>query len=485
MRSLKENRGFFSTIQGFFKAFFNFIGSVFRRIFGIFHFNKKPKNVSPSQRRKKLYTLSNIAYVLLIILLVGMFSVIIIFAVFSRDLPNPNQLLERSYELSSRFYDRNGTLLYEVYGDKNRVLVKLNDVSPYVAHATLSVEDSEFYLHKGYSLKGILRALKNIVFGGDLQGGSTITQQAIKNTLLTQERTLVRKIKELILSLQLENRYTKDEILQMYLNESPYGGLNYGIYSASKAYFNKEPSQLTLAESAYLAGLTQSPSYYSQFGPTPEAGIDRKNYVLYLMHERGWVESDGKRHYLSDEEYEQARNEVLKFDTAKIPLEAPHFTYYVKQYLIDILGQDAVEMGGLNVKTTLDLETQKLAQKIVAEEVDKSANLNIYNGSMVVIDPRDGGILAMVGSKGYNLEAYPENCVSGGTGENSCKFDPYVNVTLAKRQPGSAIKPVTYATMLEQGYTAAYPLLDVPTKFEGSAPISHMNPLITMENSEA
>lgn len=437
----------------------------------------RDKNLTSLQRKRKLYTMSYIASILLGIMVVGMFAVIFIFAYFSRDLPNPNQLLERSFELSTRFYDRNDKLLYEVYGDKNRTLVQLADVSPHVAHATLSVEDSEFYLHKGYSIRGIIRALRNTVFGGDLQGGSTITQQAIKNTLLTQERTVVRKIKELILSLQLENRYSKDEILQMYLNESPYGGLNYGIYSAAKAYFNKDPKDLTISESAYLAGLTQSPSYYSQFGSNPEAGIERRNYVLYLMHERGWIEGDGKRHYLSDEDYENAKNEVLNFDTAKIPLEAPHFTYYVKQYLVEILGQEAVEMGGLKVKTTLDLDTQKLAQEIVTDEIDNSENLNIYNGSMVVIDPKDGGILAMVGSKGYNLDPYPEGCVSGTTGDNSCKFDPYVNVALAKRQPGSAIKPITYATMLSQGYTAAYPLLDVPTKFEGASPDKPYEPV--------
>lgn len=469
MQSLKGRKRFFSKIWRIIKSVILFVFSIFKKIIRIFDFSSNDKNLTSLQRKKKLNTMSNLASAFLVLMVVGLFSVIFIFAFFSRDLPNPNQLLERTFELSTRFYDRNDNLLYEVYGDKNRTLIKLDDVSPHVAHATLSVEDSEFYLHKGFSLKGIIRALRNTVFGEGLQGGSTLTQQAIKTTLLTQERTVVRKIKELILSLQLENRYTKDEILQMYLNESPYGGLNYGIYSASKAYFNKEPKDLSLAESAYLSGLTQSPSYYSQFGANPEAGIERKNYVLYLMHERGWVENDGKRHYLSDEDYENARNEVLDFDTAKIPLEAPHFTYYVKQYLIDILGQEAVEMGGLKVKTTLDLETQKLAQRIVQEEIDDSKNLNVYNGSMVVIDPRDGGILAMVGSKGYNLDAYPENCVSGGTGENSCKFDPYVNVALAKRQPGSTIKPITYATMLSQGYTVAYPFVDVPTKFEGSA----------------
>lgn len=330
MQSLKGRKSIlykiFRIFKRVFSLIFSIIFSIFSKIFRIFDFSANDKNLTSLQRKKKLNTMSNVASVFLVLMVIGLFSVIFIFAFFSRDLPNPNQLLERTFELSTRFYDRNDNLLYEVYGDKNRTLIKLNDVSPDVAHATLSVEDSEFYLHKGFSLKGIIRALRNTVFGEGLQGGSTLTQQAIKTTLLTQERTLVRKIKELILSLQLENRYTKDEILQMYLNESPYGGLNYGIYSASKAYFNKEPKDLSLAESAYLSGLTQSPSYYSQFGANPEAGIERKNYVLYLMHERGWVENDGKRHYLSDEDYENARNEVLNFDTAKIPLEAPATT---------------------------------------------------------------------------------------------------------------------------------------------------------------
>ncbi|MBU0534777.1 transglycosylase domain-containing protein [Patescibacteria group bacterium] len=440
-------------------------------ILGKPHLSSKDKYLSASQRRKRLYLRTYLASIALVLVAGGFFLVIIVFAVFSRDLPNPNQLLERTYELSTRFYDKNGELLYEVYGDKNRTLVKLEDVSPDVAHATLSAEDSEFYLHKGYSLRGIFRALKNIVTGGGLQGGSTLTQQAIKNSLLTQDRTITRKIKELILSLQLENRYTKDEIMQMYLNESPYGGLNYGIYSAAKAYFNKTPKDLTLSESAYLAGLTQSPTYYSQFGSNPEAGIERRNYVLYLMKERGWVAADGKRYYISQEEHDRAREEVLKFDMEKVPVEAPHFVYYVKQFLVDILGTEAVETGGLRVTTTLDLKAQRLAQDIVTKEIETNKkSLNMYNGVMVVLDPKTGGILAMVGSRGYNLDPEPLNCVSGGTGENSCKFDPYVNVTMSKRQPGSAIKPITYATLLSQGYTAAYPLLDVPTKFEGAAP---------------
>ena len=460
-----------SSILGTIKKIFFFIKDLVIKIATkIVSILPEPKTLTPLQRKKRLYSMTYLASLALVLMVGVLFILIIIFAIFSRDLPNPNQLLERSFELSTRFYDKNGELLYEVYGDKNRTLVKIENVSPYVAQATLSAEDSEFYLHKGYSLRGIIRALRNTFFGGSLQGGSTLTQQAIKNTLLTQERTVVRKIKELILSLQLESRYTKDEILQMYLNESPYGGLNYGIYSAAKAYFNKDPKDLSMAESAYLSGLTQSPTYYSQFGSTPEVGIERKNYVLFLMKERGWVEKDGRRHYITEEQYEQAKNEVLNFDTARVPIEAPHFVYYVKQYLTDILGLEAVEMGGLKVKTSLDLNIQRLAQETVTEEIEASKNLNVYNGAMVVLDPKTGGILAMVGSKGYNLDPEPENCVSGGTGENSCKFDPFVNVTTSSRQPGSAIKPITYATMLSQGYTAAYPLLDVPTQFEGSAP---------------
>ncbi len=422
------------------------------------------------KKRKQLVFLTYAASIVLAALVIGLFGTVLVFAFFSRELPNPNQLLERSYELSTRFYDKNNNLIYEVYGDKNRTLVKLDEISPDVLHATLATEDSEFYLHQGYSPRGMVRALYNIFTGKDLQGGSTITQQVIKTTLLSQERTVVRKIKELILSLQLENRYTKDEILQMYLNEVPYGGQNYGIYSAAKAYFNKSPNDLTVAQAAYIAGLPQRPSYYSQFGTNPKAGMERKDYVLYLMNTRGWTNATGKRFYLSQQDYEAAKKEDLHFQTERVPLEAPHFVYYAKQYLADILGEDMVDKGGLKIITSLDLDTQKLAQQIVEEEVTKANNLNVYNGAMVVLDPKTGGILAMVGSKGYNLDPEPAGCVSGGTGDNSCKFDPFVNVTISNRQPGSAIKPITYSTLLSQGYTAAQPFIDVPTSFAGASP---------------
>jgi len=454
----------------------NFISGLKRSKIDKMPAKRKPR--TNTNRKKRLVTYNYIATGLLCAMVLGLFAVILTFAIFSRELPNPDQLLERSFELSTRFYDRNDKLIYEVYGDKNRTLVQFDDINSHVVHATLSVEDSDFYLHKGYSIRGMLRAAKNTILGEGLQGGSTLTQQVIKNTLLTHERTIVRKIKEFILSLQLENRYSKEEILQMYLNEAPYGGQNYGIYSAAKAYFNKEPQDLTLTEAAYVSGLPQRPSYYSQFGIKPEAGIERRNYVLYLMNERGWIGSDGKRYYLSDNEYEEATNTELDFETAKVPLEAPHFVFYAKQYLIDLLGEDVVETGGLKIKTTLDLDIQKMAQDIVYDQIEGDKySLNVYNGSMVVLDTETGGILAMVGSKGYNLDPEPEDCVSGAGEATGCMFDPYVNVTLSERQPGSAIKPITYAAMLSQGYSPAFPFLDVPTRFQGSSPNKPYDPV--------
>lgn len=405
---------------------------------------------------------------ILFCMLGGLFAVIVVFAVFSKDLPSPDALLERSYELSTKLYDRNGELIYEVFGEKNRTLVKLDAIAPYVPQATMAVEDADFYAHSGFSLRGYLRAIKNTLTGQGLQGGSTLTQQVIKNTLLTQDRTLSRKIKELILSLQLEQRYSKDEILQMYLNETPYGGQNYGVYSAAKAYFNKDPRDLTIAESAYIAGLPQSPSVYSPYGQDPSAGIARKDYVLYLMNVRGWLEGDGKRHYLSDEDYAKAKEETLVFDAAKVAFKAPHFIFYVKEMLVKMYGEDVMERGGLRVKTSLDLKTQELAEKIVNEEVSKAEKENVWNGSMVVLDSKSGQVLAMVGSKDYNADPAPEGCVSGQAGSDGCKFDPYVNVATSSRQPGSAIKPITYATMLSRGYSAAFPFLDVQTVFPGA-----------------
>ena len=431
---------------------------------------KYPKYKRSQLSSKKLLILTYLASFVLVAMLVGLFGAIGVLAFYSRELPNPNQLLERSEELSTKIFDRNGKLIYEVYGDKNRELIKLDQVSPNIIHATLAVEDSEFYTHNGYSVRGMLRAVRNMVSGETLQSGSTLTQQVVKNALLTQDQTLARKIKEMILSLELENRYSKDEIIQMYLNETPYGGQNYGVVTAARSYFNKAPADLTVAEAAYLAGLPQRPSYYSRFGSNPEAGVERKNYALYLMNVRGWMDASGKRYFLSDDDYKKAKEEELNFQSSSIPFKAPHFVFYVRQLLAEKFGEEMAEAGGLQVTTTLDLDLQEKAQQIVADELEKAKALNVGNGGLITLDSKTGQILTMVGSKGYFLQSEPEGCVSGTTGDNSCTFEPFLNVTLAPRQPGSTIKPITYATLLSQGYTAAFPLIDVPTSFPGEAP---------------
>lgn len=444
----------------------------FPKGFKIKTLGKLPTFQIPKTKLKlhQLRLLTHIATGFMILVGVGLLFVILVFAFFARQLPNPDTLLERSYELSTKLYDRNGELIYEVFGEKNRTLVKLEDIAPQVADATLAVEDSGFYQHQGFSFIGMLRAVKNMLLGQSLQSGSTLTQQVIKNTLLSQDQTLTRKIKELILSLQLEQAYSKNEILQMYLNETPYGGQNYGVYSAAKAYFNKDPRDLSIAESAYIAGLPQSPSVYSPYSQNPDLGLARKDYVLYLMNVRGWLEEDGKRHYLNEEEYNKAKEEELVFDAAKVAFKAPHFIFYVKDLLVKLYGEDVMEQGGLKVTTSLDLKTQEMAETILNEEVTKAEKENVWNGSMVVLDSKTSQILAMVGSKDYNGDSAPEGCLSGQAGEGGCKFDPYVNVATSSRQPGSAIKPITYATMLAQGYPASFPFLDVQTVFPGSSP---------------
>jgi len=432
---------------------------------------KRRKRIVPRKKKnneRMLKFLTFVASLSLFGVLFGIFVGFVVLAAFSRDLPNPNTLLTRSEELSTKILDRDGNSIYEVYGEKHRVLIKPEDVADPLRHATLAVEDSNFYAHQGIYLKGMLRAVKNMFFGGSLQSGSTITQQVVKNALLTQEQTITRKLKEIVLSWQLENRYSKDEILQMYLNETPYGGQNYGVFTASHALFSKDPAELTVAESAFIAGLPQSPSRYSPFSSDPNRGLERKNYVLYLMNERGWLDAQGIRHYLSDEEYEQAKAEELDFQAAPASFKAPHFVFYVREYLADMYGDEVMESMGFEVTTTLDIELQQKFQDIVKEEVESSAGSNIHNGSLVAIDPKTGQILAMVGSKDYFAKSTPEGCTSGITGEGSCLFEPNLNVTLARRQPGSSIKPITYATMLSQGYTASTPLLDVPTVFKAA-----------------
>lgn len=354
-------------------------------------------------------------------------------------IPLPTNL-SQDFPVSTRLLDRNGNLIYEIYAEKRRSPISLNDLPPYVKNATIAVEDKEFYKHYGFSLTGIARAGYNIIFKRKLQGGSTITQQLVKVALLSPERTIKRKIREFTLTMLVEGIYTKNQILEMYLNQVPYGSTAYGVESASELYFGKPAKDLTLGEASLLAGLPAAPTRYSPFGTNPELAKDRQQTVLRLMVEDGFI---------SQEEADKARQEELKYAEITAP-KAPHFALWLKEQLADKYGEAVVEKGGLRVTTTLDLDLQNFAQEAVAKEVAKLTKQKVGNGAVIVTRPKTGEILAMVGSKDYFA-----------TDE-----DGKVNVVLAKRQPGSSIKPLNYALALkDEKITPATPLADVPTCF--------------------
>ena len=369
-----------------------------------------------------------------------------------KDLPNPSKLGSDQYPVSTKILDRNGQLLYEIYAEQNRTPVKLADLAPYVAQATISIEDKNFYHHHGFDWQGLTRAFLNTVFHQNLQGGSTITQQLVKTSLLTPERTITRKIREAILTWATEIRYSKNQIIEMYLNNIPYGGTAYGIEQASETYFAKSAKNLTLAEAALLAGLPQAPTRFSPFGANPDLAINRQHQVLTRLLEDK---------YINQSQYNEAVNQKLVFAQPKENLKAPHFSLYVKELLVDQYGQAMVEKGGLRVTTSLDLNLQEYAENAVATEVAKLKKANVTNGAALITIPRTGEILAMVGSKDYF-----DNSIDGN-----------VNVTTRLRQPGSSIKPINYAVGLLKGYTPSTMFLDVPVCFlvTGQAPYCPKN----------
>lgn len=406
-------------------------------------------------RRNKLNVLAIVATVLFAgiagcILIVGL-----LFAWYARDLPRPDKV-KRTEGLSTQIFDRNGVNLYDIYEDENRIPVELKDIPQYLRDATIAIEDKSFYTHQGLSTAGILRAMVNIFVFRNFQGGSTLTQQLVKNALLTQERTLPRKIKEAILAIQIERKYTKDEILQMYLNETPYGGTAVGVESAAWHYFNKPVKDLNLVESAMIAGVAQAPSRYSPFTGGEGAYIWRTEQVLRRMREDGYITSTQE-----DEAKKQLPN--LTFATGGEDLKAPHFVAFIRDQLAEKFGEKALTEGGLRVTTTLDWELQKKVQSTVSEEVTKVKYLKVTNGAAVVMDTDTGEILAMVGSRDYSATE------SGGY-----KFNV---ATQGLRQPGSAIKPISYATAFKKGYTPATVLMDVETKYpSGEAGKPDYNP---------
>ncbi len=359
---------------------------------------------------------------------------------FVKSLPSPENIGKINYPLSTHIYDRNGILLYEIYREQNRTPVSLKDLPKYLIEATIAIEDKDFYRHNGVSIySGILRAIKENLLNKKFQGGSTITQQLVKSALLTNERTIERKIKEIILALWTERIYTKDQILEMYFNQVPYGGATYGIEEAAKTYFGKKAKDLTIEEAVFLAGLPQAPSTYSPF-INPQLAYKRRDEVVLAMVNLG---------YLSKEKANVIKKTSINILPPNTYIKAPHFVFYVKNQLENYFGIRQVEEGGLRVKTTLDINIQEEVERILKEEIERNQYLNITNGAVLVTRPNTGEILAMVGSVDYFLQPWGA-----------------YNVSTALRQPGSSLKPLLYALALEKGYTAATLIDDVPVSFK-------------------
>lgn len=399
--------------------------------------------------------------------LAGVVLVVGVIIYFFTQIPSPEDLQSRFVAKSTKIYDRNGELLYDIFQEQNRTPIALKDVPEVVKQATIAIEDKDFYKHGGFDVWGILRSFYRLIINRRIEGGgSTLTQQLVKNALLTSDQSLVRKIKELILAIQVERAYEKDQILEMYLNEIPYGGTAYGIESAANLYFGKKASELNLGEASLLAGLPQSPSRYSPYGSQPELARVRQEEVLRRMVEDG---------YIKEEQAEQAKNQELTYRTStnQIGFKAPHFVLYVKQKLEEQYDTKTVEQGGLKVITSLDYKLQEQVEKILRDETDKLKNSDVGNAAAVVMDPKTGEILSMAGSKDYFAPSEPEGCSEG----KDCVFEGNVNVATRERQPGSATKPITYAAGMLKGYPASAVIMDVKTEFPGGAGQPSYNPV--------
>lgn len=407
---------------------------------------------SPKTKKSKKRPRGKAFYfkILGILFLVGVIFVVGVFAWISRDLPDPDRIQERNIAQSTQIFDRTGNnLLYEIYGDEKRTLVSLEDIPDYLEHATIAIEDKNFYKHSGVSMWGIFRSLITNVLRGEKAGGSTMTQQFIKNAILTSEKKYTRKIKEVILAYQLEKKFSKDEILRMYLNEIPYGSTAYGVQAASQRYFGKNVQDINLAEAAILAALPQAPTRYSPFGSNKDLLIGRQQYILDIMVEQG---------YISEAEAEEAKDTELEFTTQFTDIEAPHFVMYVKELLTEKYGERVVEEGGLKVITTLDYEKQKIAEEIIEERVpNNESRYNAENAALVAIDTKTGQILTMVGSRNYFDD----------------EIDGQVNVSIRDRQPGSSFKPMAYVTAFEKGYNPDTMLFDLKTDFGDYSPSNY------------
>jgi len=378
-----------------------------------------------------------------------MITTALMFAWIAKDLPEPGKLIYRSLPETTKIFDRTGEhLLYEIHGDQNRTMIKIDELPEHAIFAFVALEDKNFFQHSGLSVKHIFKAIvlyglkKVSLYHGLVPGGSTLTQQFVKNAILTPEKSLTRKFKEWILAYQIEKKYTKEQILEFYFNEIPFGSTSYGIESAAQNYFGKSALDLTLPESATLAAMVQRPTYYSPYGSHVDELFWRKDFVLDEMVDMGFI---------SEEEAENAKQEELNFEQSLTNIQAPHFVLYVKEQLTEEFGERLVEQGGLNVITTLDIIKQTAAEAAIAAQAEKNEeNWDATNAALVSLDPKTGEILALVGSRDFFNE----------------EIDGQVNIALRKRQPGSSFKPIVYTTAWGRGYFPETTVFDVVTKFK-------------------
>jgi penicillin-binding protein 1A len=414
------------------------------------------KTYRKSKKKKRLFFISKllISFSFLFVL-----SLLFIFLYYAKDLPRPERFLEKRTFQSTKIYDRTGeVLLYTIHGEEKREIISLDQISPFLKQAVIAVEDTKFYEHRGIDLTGILRSiLVDLRLKRPAQGGSTITQQLIRSSFLTLEKTLERKVREIILSLELERKYSKDQILEWYLNQVPFGSNSYGIEAASQTFFQKPARDLSLAEAATLASLIRAPSYLSPYGENKNELLERKDRILGLMVNSGFI---------TKEQSEKAKNETLNFAEVLEPIKAPHFVLYVKNYLIEEYGEDFLKEKGFKVYTSLDWELQEAAEEIVAQRVKTNKDSNAHNASLVAIDPNNGEVLTLVGSADWFGDPYPEGCTPG----KDCLFDPKFNIAIGTksypgRQPGSAFKPFAYAAAFKKGFTPETILWDAKTEF--------------------
>lgn len=401
---------------------------------------------SPHLQKHGFLQWIKLAVIGVVALTLFVFGALIVWAAIM-PIPSISDFEARQVAQSTKIYDRTGNIvLYDVHGQVRRTSVPLEDISPYIRNATIAAEDASFYKNAGFRPLSFARAiLADVMSGSYKEGGSTITQQVVKNALLTQNKTVIRKVQEIILALRLTRVYSKDQILATYLNESPYGGTIYGVQEASQYFFGVDAKDVDLAQAAYIAAIPQAPTHYSPYGNNREDLDARKMYVLQRMKALG---------YITDDEYGAARDEKVQFKKElQAGIKAPHFVFYIQQYLEEKYGVDAVNSGGLRVITTLDYDLQEKAESIVERETPAmQTNFNASNVGLAAIDPKTGQILMMIGSKDYFND----------------EIDGQVNVAVAHRQPGSSFKPFVYAAAFEKGYTPSTVVFDLQTQFSTS-----------------